>query len=294
MKRDIKLGFTDTYENAKLFFTDVLSQRYNIIRDDTNPDYLIFGDSNFGTNNFSYRNYKKKIFYTGEPVSPNYALYDHAITFDHENSPKHYRLPLYVLEFWAMKHDDNIDFVLTRNLVMGQLPGPMDRKYFAAYIQSNPNCFYRTKFVKELLDSEENVASGGPHLNNIGHVIPRNRKAKIDFFNSAYFGIAMENGSKRGYVTEKLIDAYASYTVPVYWGSPTVSRDFNPKSFITVPDSSTGIEETIKYMKHLITPEGQQEYNDILYADVFNNGIPNACVNTNLFLDWFDTFVYEG
>lgn len=293
----LKLGFADTFENAKLYFTELLSKRYTVIRDDQNPDYLIHGDANFGQTHFNYRNYKKKIFYTGEPVSPSYALSDHAISFDHENSPKHYRLPLYVLEFWAMNRDDDIDFYLTRDpITMGMLPRELNRDKVLAYIQSNPNCQYRNEFVEAALKEFPNgqVQCGGPHLNNIGHVIPRNRRAKIEFFEKAHFGVAMENGSKRGYVTEKLIDAYASYTVPVYWGSHTVTRDFNPKSFITVPSGQNGISETLEYMKHLLTPGGRQEYLDILHAEVFNDDIPNACVNTDLFLDWFNTFVYEG
>lgn len=285
----LKLGFADTFENAKLYFTELLSKRYTVIRDDQNPDYLIHGDANFGQTHFNYRNYKKKIFYTGEPVSPSYALSDHAISFDHENSPKHYRLPLYVLEFWAMQKDDRINFF---DYSKGHTKFGTQKTKFAAYIQSNPNCVFRNHFAEALLN-QNLLSAGGPHLNNIGSVIPRDRKKKIDFYASHYFGLALENGSKRGYVTEKLIDAFAAQTLPVYWGSSTVSRDFNTKSFITVP-SNSNVQETIDYMKHLTTPEGEKEYLDILAQPVFNDNIPNACVNTDLFLDWFNTFVYEG
>lgn len=296
----LSLGFADTYENAKLFFTELLSKRYTVVRDDRNPDYLIHGDSNFGQTHFNYRNYKKKIFYTGEPVSPSYTLYDHAITFDHENSPKHYRLPLYVLEFWAMQKDDGINFFAIdkekkKNLenVENQDFILQHKTHLAAYIQSNPNCTFRNIFVESLLKTKHPIICGGPHLNNTGYVVPRNRLKKIQFFTTAYFGLALENGSKPGYVTEKLIDAYAANTVPVYWGSKTINRDFNPKSFITVPENYSH-DEIIKYMEHLTTLSGRKEYLDILTAPIFTDNIPNSCVNTELFLDWFNTFVYEG
>ena len=56
----LKLGFADTFGSVPIFFTELFSQRYNVIRDDENPDYLIFVDRNFGTSNeiFNDRNVK--------------------------------------------------------------------------------------------------------------------------------------------------------------------------------------------------------------------------------------------
>jgi inorganic pyrophosphatase len=51
--RDLKLGFADTFDTAKRFFTETLSQYYNVIRDDDAPDYLIFGDRNFGETHYT-------------------------------------------------------------------------------------------------------------------------------------------------------------------------------------------------------------------------------------------------
>ena len=104
-KPPLRLGFSDTFLTAERFFVDVLGSYYDIIRDDENPKYLIFGDSNFGQSHNRFNGRAKKIFYTGENVRPDYLTYNHAITFDLESSPKHYRLPLYVLDMFSAIYD---------------------------------------------------------------------------------------------------------------------------------------------------------------------------------------------
>ena len=49
--RKLKLGFTDTHDHLAQFFSSVLANRFDVEIDNENPDYLIFGDENFGTNN---------------------------------------------------------------------------------------------------------------------------------------------------------------------------------------------------------------------------------------------------
>lgn len=288
MKKDLVLGFADTYDNAKKFFVDVLSRRYNVVQNDTAPKYLIFGDSNFGQSHYKIQG-AKKVFFTGENVRPNYFTYNHAITFDHENSPKHYRLPLYILELWAIVNDDKFtdDYGYLCNKKIDVEKEWDKKRKFSSYVQSNPNCEYRTNFIKYLLERNK-VTCAGPHLNNTGFIIPRDRKLKIDFFSQALFGIAFENGAYPGYVTEKLVDCYFANTVPVYWGSKTVHKDFNEKSFINANDMS--YEKTYEYMEYLANHKN--EYLDILTQPAFPDNIPNYCIDQ--FLSWFDTFVYEG
>ena len=42
--RKLRLGFADTFSTAISFFTHALSKRFNVIRDDVNPDYLIYSE----------------------------------------------------------------------------------------------------------------------------------------------------------------------------------------------------------------------------------------------------------
>jgi len=300
-KPRLKLGFRNTFENAQLFFMWALKKRFDVICDHENPDYLIYGDSNFGQFDPNILPNAKKIFYTGEPVGREFAEVvddSYAITFDHVNSPSHYRLPLYVVDMWAAVHDDKFtdDFLY---LCHRDIPDPLinffgkqtNHRLFS-YVQTNPNQHIRTGFVKKLIEREM-VDCGGPHLNNVGFVVPREggHTAKIEFLKRRKFNVAFENGSRLGYVTEKLINAYYANTIPVYWGSMSVEREFNPESFINANNCGSAEEVIDKVMSLNADP---QKYKAMLTAPPFRDNIPPSCTNIDLFLDWFETFVYEG
>jgi alpha(1,3/1,4) fucosyltransferase len=288
MKPNIVLGFADTFSTAVNFFTDVLSQRFNVIRDDRNPKYLIFGDSNFGQTHFNYQNCTK-IFYTGENVRPNYFTYDYAMTFDMENSSRHYRLPLYVLEMHAIVHDnkftDNINYLVGLHSRIDWEKEWNTKTVDYTYIQSNPNCGFRNQIVQYILNSGAKIECGGPHFNNIGRVIPRDRLLKFDFIRRGKVNVAIENGPYPGYVTEKILDAFYSNTLPLYWGSDTVDRDFNPNCFVWM--TTNHFYTNPEYM----TKKG---WCDLMSQPRFNYDIPNEYTQIDNLLDWFTTFVFKG
>jgi hypothetical protein len=58
------------------------------------------------------------------------------------------------------------------------------------------------------------------------------RKSKFDLLKDYKFSLCPENSIYDGYITEKLIDAYAGGTLPLYSGTKTVDIDFNEHSFI--------------------------------------------------------------
>jgi hypothetical protein len=96
--KPIRLGFTDTNQQITDFFTRILGVKYDITIDNENPEYLIFGDRNFGQHNLTYDpNKVTKIFYTGENQRPWDYQAHYALTFDHVENERHYRLPFYVI-----------------------------------------------------------------------------------------------------------------------------------------------------------------------------------------------------
>jgi hypothetical protein len=50
------------------------------------------------------------------------------------------------------------------------------------------------------------------------------------------FSFAIENGRADCYFTEKLIDCFATGTIPIYWGSGGISRHFNMDGVIMLKD----------------------------------------------------------
>jgi len=288
--KTLRLGFADTFGTAINFFTHVLGQRYEIQRDDENPEYLIFGDGNFGNSHNRFNGKCKKIFYTGENVRPNYEECSHALTFDHENSSRHYRLPLYVLDMYCAVFEGWTDDLLQIKTENRDWEKDYDRRQFCSFVVSNPRQQMRNAMF-ELMSQYKKVDSGGPVFNNIGHVLPREKlHYKVDFLDKYRFNICFENGSYPGYVTEKILNAFQAKTLPIYWGSQTVSRDFNTKAFVNAFDFNT-LQEIVAYVTHLDSPAGKQEYLDIIEQPAFKNDIPNEFTDMNNLCDWWETFV---
>ena len=91
---------------------------------------------------------------------------------------------------------------------------------------------------------------------------------------NSMFSICIENSSNRGYHTEKIIDAFLSKTVPIYWGCPNLKElGYDPNGFIYCNDENEIIKAT-----NTLTPEDYFnrkkaiDYNYELakyYADLF-------------------------
>mmetsp|Transcript_27746 Transcript_27746/g.67488 ORF Transcript_27746/g.67488 Transcript_27746/m.67488 type:complete len:192 (-) Transcript_27746:159-734(-) len=54
----------------------------------------------------------------------------------------------------------------------------------------------------------------------------------VRWFGSYKFVIAFENNWRKGYLTEKIINAVLANTVPIYFGAPDILDYVNPKRFI--------------------------------------------------------------
>lgn len=289
MKKHIRLGFTDTNNQIANFFVAVLSQRFEVSIDNENPDYLIFGDRNFGENNLKYDpNKVTKIFYTGENQRPWDYQAHYAISFDHVENEKLYRLPLYVIyDFNNLlqripsfatyrRHEDDL----------------LDKEKFCSFVVRNPNCERRNQFFHKL-STYKQVDSGGPLFNNIGRVLDYGdaaMKAKLDWLTNYKFNICFENSSYPGYVTEKLYEAYMGGTIPIYWGSATVEVDFNPRAFLNWYDY--GSDEAL--MKAVIElDQDKDRYREMYMQPLFSNHC-NRFMDLDRLAAWFEQNVYKG
>lgn len=285
--KTIRLGFSDTFSTAISFFTEALGRRFNVIRDDENPEYLIYGEGVYGQNHRRFGPEVTKIFYTGENVRPPWGECQFAMTFDHENSSRHYRLPLYVIDMWGAVTEGWTDNYYQLVDLKHDYEKDYDTRKFCSFVVSNPGQDMRNKAF-HFINGYKTVDSGGPHLNNIGQVLPRDKlHYKLDFLNNYRFNICFENGSYPGYVTEKLFNALQVKTLPIYWGSATVHRDFNPKAFVEAKNFMA-FPELVKYIAYLDSPEGKKAYLDIIEQPAFANDIPPACTSMDELCTWWD------
>ncbi|WQT55967.1 fucosyltransferase [Helicobacter pylori] len=288
----LKIAVANWFNGPKEFKASVLyfilKQRYKIIlhSNPNEPSDLVFGNPlGQARKILSYQN-TKRVFYTGENEAPNFNLFDYAIGFDElDFNDRYLRMPLYYayLHYKAeivndttapYKLKDNSLYTLKKpshhfkenhpNLcaLINNEIDPLKRG-FASFVASNPNAPIRNAFY-EALNSIELVAGGGSVKNTLGY----NVKNKNEFLSQYKFNLCFENSQGYGYVTEKILDAYFSHTIPIYWGSPSVAKDFNPKSFVNVHDFKN-FDEAIDYIKYLHAHPNA--YLDMLYENPLNS-----------------------
>lgn len=65
------------------------------------------------------------------------------------------------------------------------------------------------------------------------------------------FSIAIENSSYPTYFTEKILDCFATGTIPIYWGAPDIGDHFNSDGIIVFHDSFdiSTLSEELYYSK---------------------------------------------
>ena len=281
----LKLGFADIHKDIAKFFYYALKTRYDIEIDNDNPDFLLFCDENFGQSNLRFS--KKdciKVFYTGENRRPENYDCHYAITFDHNYSPWHYRLPLFMVYAWTMKYLHSMPYDIAEILHCKQKP----KTGCCSCVVSNPHGTVRNEFFNKL-NAIKQIDSAGKHLKNID-VDLSTHAAKMDFISSRKFNICFENSSYPGYMSEKLMHAFYAGTVPVYWGSPTAAVDFNSKAFINVHDYPS-LDHAIEKIIQL--DNSPELYQATLDEPKFTCNIPPSYFFMDNFLNWFDAIVYK-
>jgi len=250
-KKHIKIKFLDYWSG---FYTDeiedclimrLLRKHYDVeVCDDA--DYVFF--STMGESHWSVPDRCVKIFQTGENLAPDFNACDYAIGFEWMNFEDRYiRFPNY------MFYDSDL---LHKMEHKHELPDGWDlakeHTEFCSFVVSNHRNPKRKQVFMQLSEYKR-VNSGGGYLNNVGGRV----KDKFAFESNHKFSICFENGAHNGYTTEKLIQALAARTIPIYWGDPKVGKVFNKNAFIDAY-SYNNIKDVIERVKEI-------DNNDDLY-----------------------------
>ncbi len=222
MRKKIKIDFVDFWsdlDKEKNYFTDILD-RYYEVEISSDPEYVFC--SYFDNKHLKYRDCVK-IYFIGENMIPDFNLYDYAMGFHNISFGDRYlRLPLYAL------YKEEYDLVKNKHTFSDEYY--LSKKGFCNCVISNPYPFADKKRDRMFaaLSGYKTLASGGRYMNNTGGPV----KDKIAFEKDHRFTLAFENSSSPGYTTEKIFDAFAGDTIPIYWGNPEIAREFNTDSFI--------------------------------------------------------------
>ena len=255
MKKKITINFVDfakDFDNKNNDFVRILSNWFEVVISE-HPDYLFY--SNFGYKHTKYNCIK--IYFTGENTVPDFNLCDYAIGFSEMTfNDRYLRYPLYKL----FQYRKDLELALSKDNIYKTTK----KDLFCSFVVSNDNGMKeREAFFKQLC-KYKTVSSGGRYLNNIGGPV----KDKLEFQSKHKFSIAFENTSSAGYTTEKIVQAFASGSIPIYFGNPNISKEFNENSFINCHHYNN-FEEVINRIKEI-------DNDDVLYNKIISEKITNC------------------
>ena len=277
-KKKIKINFTglsirnefNPYDNSIL---DILQKHYDVeVCDD--PDYLICGVLYTGYfNQGLYHQYvlqsdKVRILIDGENLVPDYNLVDYSICqYPIEYYDRNCYFPCGIEAFTNRR----TFFRELQDKKRDYLPEILESKeYFASFIASHDSEYnIRGDFFKAL-NQRKRVESVGSYLNNMpdGQTVDWLDGSKEAFLKKCKFSLCFESTKHEGFITEKIVEAFYSDTVPIYYGSDNIKDIFNPKAFINIsdyPNYDAAIDRILEI------ENDDRLYMEMLRQPIFNN-----------------------
>lgn len=229
------VGFWEGYKPEDNIICRILEKNYDVDYSDK-PDYVICGPY-WDNGYYSWLEYSTvRIFYSFENYIPDFNFFDYGIsTYPLKLYDRHLCFPV-CLDAWHNR------FELLKYKTRTYDSSILNEKiYFANFIYSHESeDSIRGDFFKKLCEYKH-VESPGRYLNNMpdGQIVKFVNDSKALFQRKCKFSLCFESTVHKGFVTEKITDAFFADTIPIYYGSDTVSEIFNPKAFINCSDYSS-------------------------------------------------------
>ena len=256
--KQIKLKIVDWWggDFDDNFVVKLLREKFEVV-ESSNPDYLLY--SVFGCEHINYD--CVRILFIGENIIPNFNVCDYAIGVNYITFEDRY---LYYPLFLLYQKD------LDRALQKHKIQDISHKNKFCNYIFSNTQAAKIRGDFFDFLSKYKKIDSAGVDRNNINIALPREGDTKYEFMKDYKFSIAFENSSTNGYCTEKILQAFAAATIPIYWGDKEICKKggFNEKSFININDYDN-FENALEAIKKL--DNDKQAYLAMLREKVFKD-----------------------
>jgi hypothetical protein len=275
-KRKVRLDFCDfghNFNKTNFFLFRLLSERFEVELCDQ-PDFLIYccGGQEHRLHSCV------RIFFSGESDTPDFRKCDYSLASIKLDDPRHLQYPNYI-------HFGEPDEIIKRNDDPEKILAAKTRFCSVLISGYNPRKNHNRVAFFEKLSKYKRVDSGGKKFNNIGGPVPGGSRGKIDFLRPYKFNLAFENRSLAGYTTEKIFEPMVARCLPVYWGDPLITEEFNPQSFINVHDFAN---EDAVIEKIIELDKDDSKYLDYVRQPYFHGDIPNLYFSHDRMLDFFE------
>lgn len=259
MKKTVRINYVGTFPNLDITKNAIyiyLKENGYDVQITEDADYLVV--DSVRQNPYPWVGKPQvRIMNTGENITPDFNLVDYGISiYPIQFGDRHFQLPgcTFSKDHWIAlpkkSRDYDLDFL-------------REKEYFANFIASHESeSNIRGDFFKELCKYKR-VESVGTYLNNMpdGQTVDWTNDSKTDFQRKCKFTLCFESTNHYGFVTEKIVDAFYSDTIPVYYGSPTVTDIFNKDAFINVADYPS-FEAAIEKIREL--DQDEEKYLEML------------------------------
>jgi hypothetical protein len=236
----------NTVDIFEKIFSKTILKNFKITND-FNVANVLF-ESVFGNTLANIKNWKYKIFFSGEPYITNPEKYD-LLMFSHETEKNIVDIPLYVVYMY--------DNALLNRIINKPKITKIPEK-FCCFIVSNESCPARNNMF-QYLNQYKKVESCGRFANNMQFVIQHHYWTEEfrKFISNYKFIICFENNKQNTYSTEKIVNPYVAGSIPIYWGSSHIHNVFNKNSMLYLEDES--IESYQKIINEIIELDNSDE-----------------------------------
>ena len=239
--KTLKISFLQsTPDFGREGMLQLLKSRYHVVEDDSDFDYLV-ATPWFYVNREAFYDFLERapghitvMYGCHEAIGPDFMLFDYYIGLDTvPGSDRTVKLP-YLRHHLQEVHGGKEG--LDAHALLASKTG------FCNFIYANRKSHPNRDAMFHKLSAFRFVNSLGPHLNNTpgdGHRAEDWYASSIRMKKPYKFSIAFENAWYPGYTSEKIVTSMLADTIPIYWGNPDISREFNSASFINCHDFPT-------------------------------------------------------
>lgn len=198
--------------------------------------------------------------------------------FDHDNE-KVIEGPNYMLyaghgDGWSLDEMAQWDFTKTKDISM--IVTKMEGNLWWVPADANHIYHLRTNLAQEIISRELNIDVFGRSWDTNGRCFGHVANKK-DALLPYKFSVGIENTAEQHYITEKFTDILLTHTVPVYFGSTTVTDHYDTRGFIQLPEL-TDVDACINVLRDI------EQNADTLYEKM----LPYVIENKNTFLQKFN------
>ena len=238
------VGVCPGFEPEWMDLYKIIVKHYDVQIVEEDPDYIL---CDAFEPFYDYCRYPQvRILVNGENYVPDFNLVDYAISrYPIQFQDRNFYLPgcVYPTAHWLeLPHKDR---AYTKEWMAR-------KEYFANFIAGHESEYgIRGDFFKKLCQYKR-VESPGSYLNNMpnGETVRWNNESKAEFQRKCKFTLCFESTAHNGFITEKITDAFFADTIPVYYGSPSVTEIFNKDAFINCADYAS-FDDVIEKIKEL-------------------------------------------